>query len=98
MKLARQALADAIAAIASMRGTYRCAILVVLSVACRQQPVVITTPLTSEHGRVGCQPPDCGDSARIISVTYLGVSGLLIEHEGHVLLTAPFSAIRPSVR
>jgi len=25
-----------------------------------------------------------------VSVTYLGISGLLIEHDGHVLLTAPF--------
>jgi hypothetical protein len=90
VKSARQALADAIAAITSMRGTYRCAILVVLSVACTRQALVITTPLTSAHGRVGCQPADCGVSARTISVTYLGVSGLLIEHDGHVLLTAPF--------
>src|SRR5205814_2907546 len=27
---------------------------------------------------------------RVIAVTYLGVSGLLIEHAHHVLLTAPF--------
>lgn len=73
-----------------MRGTSCCAILVVLTIGCGLQPVGVTTPLASVRGRVGCQPADCGDSARIISVTYLGVSGILIEHQNHVMLTAPF--------
>ena len=41
-------------------------------------------------GTVGCHANECADSDRVISVTYLGTSGLLIEHRGHVLLTAPF--------
>lgn len=41
-------------------------------------------------GTVGCRKDECADSDRVISVTYLGTSGLLIEHRGHVLLTAPF--------
>lgn len=87
-----------------MRGTSCCAILILFSIGCRHPPVVITTPLQSAHSQVGCQPAECGDSAHIISVTYLGVSGLLIEHDGHVLLTAPFFSnpsfgqVRPRVR
>ena len=87
-----------------MRGTSRCAILIVLSIGCSHQPVAITTPLQSARSRVGCQPANCGDSTHIISVTYLGVSGLLIEHESHVLLTAPFFStpsfgqVRPRVK
>jgi hypothetical protein len=39
---------------------------------------------------IGCNPESCGDSTKQIEITYLGVAGLLIRHEGHVLLTAPF--------
>src|SRR5438046_1415544 len=53
-------------------------------------PAPLWTPLESASHSIGCRPGDCGDPTRVISVTYLGVSGLVIEHEGHVLLTAPF--------
>jgi hypothetical protein len=53
-------------------------------------PITIYTQLESRPHAVGCDPADCGDQERVISMTYLGVSGLLIEHQGHVLLTAPF--------
>ncbi|MFL5489232.1 MAG: MBL fold metallo-hydrolase, partial [Gemmatimonadaceae bacterium] len=52
---------------------------------------------------VGCQPADCGDASRTVAITFLGVAGLLIEHDGHVLLTAPFfsnpslAQVRPRV-
>ena len=72
-----------------MHGTSCCALLIALSIGCGRQRVV-TPPLASARSQVGCQPADCGDSARIVSVTYLGVSGLLIEHQNHVILTAPF--------
>jgi hypothetical protein len=57
-------------------------------VGCHAVPM--WTPLESNAHSIGCRPSDCGDPARLISVTYLGVSGLVIEHQGHVLLTAPF--------
>jgi hypothetical protein len=46
----------------------------------------------------------CGDPNHVVAITYLGVAGLLIEHQGQVLLTAPmfsnppFSHVRPRVR
>jgi hypothetical protein len=57
--------------------------------ACR---ATLPTAYQSEHSSavVGCGPGACPDSDRVIGVTYLGVSGLLIEHGGHALLTAPF--------
>jgi hypothetical protein len=60
-----------------------------LLVGCRP-PVTIYNQVESRPHAVGCTPAECGDPERLISVTYLGVSGLLIEHRGHVLLTAPF--------
>ncbi|MFL5486522.1 MAG: MBL fold metallo-hydrolase [Gemmatimonadaceae bacterium] len=46
---------------------------------------------TRSPGRaMGCDAEACPDSNVVIKVTYLGVSGLLLEHGGHVLLTAPF--------
>ncbi len=60
-----------------------------LVVGCRP-PVTIYNQVESRPQAVGCAPDTCGDSGRLISITYLGVSGLLIEHRGHVLLTAPF--------
>lgn len=39
---------------------------------------------------MGCSAEDCRDTTGLITVTYLGVAGLMIEHEGSVLLTAPF--------
>ncbi|HXL86189.1 MAG TPA: hypothetical protein VN927_03225, partial [Gemmatimonadaceae bacterium] len=64
-------------------------IALLILVGCRP-PITIYKQVESEARTVGCVSPECGDSNRVIHVTYLGVSGLLIEHRGHVLLTAPF--------
>jgi hypothetical protein len=58
-------------------------------VGCRP-PITIYRQLESGSHAVGCGGAECGDSNRAISITYLGVSGLLIEHQRHVMLTAPF--------
>src|SRR4051812_38656373 len=71
-----------------MRKAGRGWLAVLFLVGCRSLPV--WTPVESASHAIGCQPSDCGDPAHLISVTYLGVSGFVIEHEGHVLLTAPF--------
>src|SRR3982074_3677558 len=65
-------------------------------VGCRP-PITIYRQVESGTRAVGCAGAQCGDSSRVISVTYLGVSGLLIEHSGRVLLTAPFFS-NPSLR
>src|SRR3982751_3624429 len=63
----------------------------------------VWTPAQAASHPIGCQPSECGDPARLVSVTYLGAAGLLIQHEGHVLLTAPFfsspsfDSVRPRV-
>ncbi len=57
----------------------------------------MTRQVESRPHAVGCAPTECGDPAHVISITYLGVAGLLIEHNGHVLLTAPFFS-NPSLR
>jgi hypothetical protein len=71
-------------------------IALLLVVGCRP-PITIYKPLESGTHAVGCTGAECGDSSRVISVTYLGVSGLLFEHKGRVLLTAPFFS-NPSLR
>jgi len=63
-------------------------------IGCRP-PSTIYKQVESGPHAVGCAAAECGDPDRIISVTYLGVSGLLIEHHGHVLLTAPFFSNPP---
>jgi hypothetical protein len=40
--------------------------------------------------QIGCNPESCGDPTKQIEIMYLGVAGLVVRHEGHVLLTAPF--------
>ncbi len=60
-------------------------------------PVTIYNQLESRPQAVGCAVATCGDPARLITITFLGVSGLLIEHSGHVLLTAPFFS-NPSLK
>src|SRR5256714_3888060 len=60
-------------------------------------PTPMTRQVESRPRAVGCAPTECGDPAHVISMTYLGVAGLLIEHNGHVLLTAPFFS-NPSLR
>src|SRR3981081_132435 len=60
-----------------------------VAVDCRP-PITIYKQVESRSHAVGCAGAECGDSSRVISVTYLGVSGLLLEHQRHVMLTAPF--------
>ena len=57
-----------------------------------QPPAIVTAQLESGPHAVGCvrTPTGCGDSTRLIAVTFLGVAGFSIEHRGHVLLTGPF--------
>jgi hypothetical protein len=83
--------------------TRRVALLaVVVLSACR---ATLPSAYHSEHSGavVGCALTACPDSDRVITVTYLGISGLLIEHAGHALLTAPFFSnprlglVRPKV-
>ncbi len=71
-------------------------IVLLLVVGCRP-PITIDKQLESASHTVGCKGAECGDSNRVISVTYLGVSGLVIEHSGRVILTAPFFS-NPSLR
>src|ERR1700737_1858228 len=71
-------------------------IALLLVVGCRP-PITIYKQVESPAHAVGCAGIDCGDSSRVISVTYLGVSGLIFEHKGRVLLTAPFFS-NPSLR
>ncbi len=76
-----------------MRLTNSAFIALLVLVGCRpsfRPPITIYRQLESRPHAVGCDSADCGDSERVISMTYLGVSGLLIEHQRHVLLTAPF--------
>ena len=64
-------------------------IALLLPLGCRP-PTTIYNKVESRPQAVGCASDACGDPERLVSITYLGVSGLLIEHQGHVLLTAPF--------
>jgi hypothetical protein len=72
-----------------MRRSSSTVIALIVLVGCRP-PVTIYRQLESRPNAIGCAPAECGDSDHVISVTFLGVSGLLIEHQRHVLLTAPF--------
>jgi hypothetical protein len=79
------------------------AVVALLLLAGCRPPVTIHKQMDSGTHTIGCVGAECGDSNRVISVTYLGVSGLLIEYEGRVLLTAPFfsnpslAMVRPRV-
>src|SRR5438105_5973907 len=64
-------------------------VLLVIALGCRP-PITISRQLQSGPQAIGCQPADCGDPDQVIAVSFLGVAGLLIEHQHHVLLTAPF--------
>ncbi len=72
-----------------MRRTKSCLVGLLLILGCRP-PVTISTQLQSGPQAIGCEAADCGDPNRVVAITFLGVAGLLIEHQGHVLLTAPF--------
>lgn len=72
------------------------AVAILFLVGCRP-PVTVSRQIQSSPRPFGCAPADCGDPNRVVAITYLGVSGLLIEHQGHVLLTAPFFS-NPSLK
>ena len=55
-----------------------------------QPETIIRHQIVSAPHAVGCAPANCGDPRQLVSVTYLGISGILVEHGGHALLTAPF--------
>ena len=74
----------------SVKVARMCALTLVIS--CRQ-PSTSVKPVSSRTG-IGCAASLCGvESDKLITVTYLGVSGLLIQHAGHVMLTAPFRKV-----
>ena len=56
---------------------------------------IIRHQIVSAPQAVGCAPAECGDPRDQISVTYLGISGILIKYREHVLLTAPFFSNPP---
>ena len=62
----------------------------VMVVAGCRGPNIIRHQIVSAPHAVGCAPGECDNASEIISVTYLGTSGILIEHSDHVLLAAPF--------
>lgn len=76
-------------------------VLIVLA-GCRHATIVSHQIASGPHA-VGCAPGDCGDPRNLVSVTYLGISGVLVEWGEHALLTAPFFSnpsfpiARPSV-
>lgn len=76
-------------------------LIAVLMVAGCHPPITISRQIESPTRPVGCAGPECGDPSGVIAITYLGVSGILIEHQGHVILTSPFfsnpslSMVRP---
>ena len=78
------------------RPNWQLAVLILLLIGCRA-PVTVSTQIQSSPRPIGCAPADCGDPNHVVAITYLGVAGLLIEHQGHVLLTAPFFS-NPSLR
>ena len=79
-----------------MRKASRQLVALILLIGCRA-PVTVTTQIQSSPRPFGCTAADCGDPNRVVAITFLGVAGFLIEHQGHVLLTAPFFS-NPSLR
>jgi Predicted Zn-dependent hydrolases of the beta-lactamase fold len=71
-----------------MKPTLRAAAGLIILAACRPQTAVVYPATALEP--IGCNPESCGDSTKRIEIMYLGVAGLVVRHEGHVLLTAPF--------
>lgn len=60
-----------------------------------QHSTIIGHPITSGPHAVGCASAKCGDPRHLVSITYLGISGILVEYRGHALLTAPFFSNPP---
>lgn len=77
-----------------MRGATRLHLRILASallvVAGCRGPNIVRHQIVSAPHAVGCAPAECGDPSEVISVTYLGTSGILLEHGDHALLTAPF--------
>jgi hypothetical protein len=71
-----------------MEARWVCGVALLVAVGCRT-PITVDRSIGGTHP-VGCLPADCGGRDSTVSITYLGVSGLLIQHQGRVLLTAPF--------
>jgi hypothetical protein len=71
-----------------MKPILRAAAALIVLVACRPRTVAVYPATALEP--IGCNPESCGDSTKQIEIMYLGVAGLVVRHEGHVLLTAPF--------
>ncbi len=72
-----------------------------LAAACQPATIIRNSIASGPHG-IGCAPKNCGDRDSVVSITYLGISGILIEYGPHVLLTDPFfsnpiTAPRPGV-
>jgi hypothetical protein len=61
---------------------------------CRPGPIIRHQIVSAPHA-VGCVPADCGDPRNLVSVTYLGISGILVKYGEHALLTAPFFSNPP---
>ncbi len=66
----------------------------IVVVGCRPT-TIIRHPIASGPNAIGCAAPNCGDPSSVVSVTYLGISGILVEHGEHALLTAPFFSNPP---
>ncbi len=60
-----------------------------------QPETILRHQIVSAPHAVGCAPANCGDPRHLVSVTYLGISGLLVEHGEHALVTAPFFSNPP---
>ncbi len=56
---------------------------------------IVPHQIASGPHAVGCVPTNCGDPRNLVSITYLGISGILVEHGEHALLTAPFFSNPP---
>jgi hypothetical protein len=72
----------------TMNPMLRGAAALIVIAACRPRTVA-EYPATALEP-IGCNPQSCGDSTKQIEIMYLGVAGIVVRHEGHVLLTAPF--------
>src|SRR5580765_6847802 len=71
-----------------MKPTLSVAAALIALAACSPRTVAVYPATALEP--IGCNPESCGDSTKQIEIMYLGVAGIVVRHEGQVLLTAPF--------